>query len=260
MSPRSHPNSIAFKHRNAMDLMTMANLKTPKGEGHGYLTAVLYLSPHTSAGGKTVCAHSNEACRAMCLAGAGLSGLPRQIAAKQRRTALWNTDQAAFLRILMADIERLCAIAKREGMKPVVRLNGTSDIPWERLIPMREIPVQWMDYTKFPLEKRLLGKWSGYHLTYSVGAPEDMPRAIEYLRHGQSVAIVTTEVVKNGLVGLEMDIGGASASFEDGDEHDLRFLDPPASIVLLKPKGRIVSDLVRPNVLNELRIASRVAA
>lgn len=257
-SARSHAASVGVRYRSALKLLTMANTKTPKGEAMGYLTAILYLQPHTAGGGKTLCPHSTEACREMCLAGAGLSGLPKQLGAKQRRTDLFNFSPTAFIQMLWADIEKLKRIAADEGMQSVVRLNGTSDIRWERLLNMDDRGIRWMDYTKSPLEHRAPGP--DYYLTYSVGGPEDIPRAIGYLRAGHSIAVVVPEIVKHGLVGLETDVGGVFAHFVDGDLSDLRFLDSPSSIVLLKPKGHIRTHLVRPDILSEIRAAVRQAA
>lgn len=263
MTKRAHNDSLGFKHRSALTLMTMLNHKTPKGEAAGYLSAILYLAPHDSGGGKTVCPHSTAACREMCLAGAGMSGLRRQQAAKLARTQLYHDSPSEFLWGINDDIRRLIEIAKREGVKPAVRLNGTSDIAWERVINMRDRGVTFYDYTKVPFEHRRqdwTGSPSDYHLTYSVGAPADIPRALEYLRAGHSIAVVVPEIVKHGLVGLETDVGGVFAHFVDGDLSDLRFLDPPSSIVLLKPKGHIRTDLVRPDILSEIRAAVRLVA
>lgn len=260
---RKRPDSLGFKHRNALRLMTMANMKTPKGEETGYLTAILYLMPHTSGGGLTLCPHSTEACRAMCLADAGMSALPRQIGAKQRRTDLFLNTPQAFLIEVEADVEKLSVLAEREGLLPAVRLNGTSDIFWERIarwLFVAKAGVQFYDYTKSPLESRLRqggGLPANYHLTYSVGGPEDMARAVAYLRAGQSVAVVVPEEVQHRLAGLEVDLGPCAGLFVDGDEDDLRFLDRPSSIVLLKPKGHKRSDLIRPDVLRELRAAAK---
>lgn len=251
-----HPDSVGFRHRSALKLMTMVNGKTPKGEAAGYVSAILYLMPYDSGGGLTLCPHSTPACRAMCLSDAGLSALPRAMGAKQRRTDLFHADRRAFLATIEADIAKLVRIATDEGLDPVVRLNGTSDITWERLAPhlfQHFAQVQFMDYSKIPLEQRDLP--ANYHLTFSLGGPEDMGRAVAYLRAGLSVAVVVPEDVQHQLAGLELDIGGATAGFINGDEHDLRFLDAPGSVVLLKPKGHKRSDLIRPDILAELRRA-----
>lgn len=266
MTQMFKPESAAARYRSSMDLLTMANHKTPKGEEHGYLTATLYLSPHTSGGGPTLCPHSTEACREMCLALAGLSGLPRQLAAKQKRTSLWLDDRQGFLQILAVDIDRLMIIAEREGMKPAVRLNGTSDIIWEREAPnlFYERPeVAYYDYTKIPLHHRTPPP--NYHLTFSIEGPASMSLAISYLRDGHSVAAVVPELIKDDILhytSFRAMLRGSPTYCElvDGDAHDLRFLDPPSSVVLLKPKGHVRTELVRPRLLQELRDAARVPA
>ena len=260
--PIHHSDSLGFKYRSVLKLMTMVNGKTPKGEAAGYLTGILYLHPHTSGGGKTLCPHSTPGCREMCLAGAGLSALPRQQGAKSWRTDLWNQYPEAFMRLLEADIEHLADIAANEGMKPVVRLNGSSDVRWEFELPMLRRGdahhITFMDYTAYPLHHRRPGPH--YHLTYSVKGLEDMERAIGYLRAGQSVTVVVPEDIKHELVGQEVDVGPCAAPFVDGDVHDLRFLDPPGSIVLLKPKGWIRNGLMRPHIVRELAIARKKLA
>lgn len=245
-----NPDALGTKHRNAFTLLTAANTKTIKGEKAGYFSAILYLAPHTLGGGATLCPHSTEDCRAMCLAGAGMSGLPLQTAAKLNRTRLFNENRRAFLGALARDVERLEIIAEREGLKPVLRLNGTSDIMWERVYPGWEklSGVQRMDYTKIPLEHRKPDLDPGYHLTFSYMGPQDAERAVRYLDHGHSVAVVVPEDVKAAHLAHD----NHHWPLVDGDEHDLRFLDPPGSLVLLKPKGRVRTGLIRPDVLREL--------
>ena len=237
------------QHRSAFRLLTATNGKTNKGEKLGYLTAILYLAPHTSGGGTTLCPHSTDACRAMCLAGAGMSGLPLQLMAKWKRTQLFHSDRALFLDTLRADVEKLKRLAAADGLKPALRLNGTSDVLWEREAWIwTGLGVKRYDYTKTPLEHRRVDQ--GYHLTYSVGGPEDYPRALRYLAAGHSVAIVTTPEAKRAALERQ-----SAWPMVDGDEHDLRFLDPPGSVVLLKPKGHKITSLVRPNFMAELELA-----
>lgn len=254
-SARSHVTSVGTHYRSALNLLTMANSKTPKSEHLGYLSAILYLMPHESGGGPSLCPHSTEACREMCLAGAGLSGLPKQLRAKQNRTDAFLGDRGLFLADLDRDIAKLTRIAKQEGLRPAVRLNGTSDVLWERLelSLMGEHPtVRFYDYTKIPLEKRQ-NLPANYHLTYSIEGPESMARAAEYLRAGKSVAAVVDVEQKARL----LDTGGA---YVDGDAHDLRFLDPPGSIVLLKPKGHVRTSLMRADLERDLADAALVFA
>lgn len=241
---------VAFRHRSSLKLMTMCNGKTPKGEKAGWLSAILYLSPHTSAGGPTLCPYSTDDCRRMCLAGSGLSGLPKAMGAKLRRTRLLQDDPRAFIELILGDVERLAKIAEVEGMKPVVRLNGTSDVIWEKHFPIifRMFPeVRFMDYTKIPLEFR--HPPLNYHLTFSHGDGE-AARSVDYLREGHSVAAVVDVDQKDALLHGHGRIGPFKCI--DGDEHDLRHTDPPGSIVLLRPKGHVVTGLLRPDLAGEL--------
>ncbi len=250
--------AVGFRHRSAFKLLTATNGKTPKGEAAGYFSGILYLAPHTSGGGKTtLCPMSTPDCRAMCLASAGLSGLPKQIGAKLNRTFMFNNDRQRFLDLLLADIEKLKRIARDEGMKPALRLNGSSDVTWERIVPgWAHLGLQRYDYTKIPLEHRTVDP--GYHLTFSVEGPRDTARALGYLRAGQSVAVVVPEDLKHRAVLA----GHANEGFPiiDGDLADTRFLDAPGSIVLLKPKGHIRTGLMRPNFFFELREAAMEVA
>jgi hypothetical protein len=91
-----------------------------------------------------------------------------------------------------------------------------------------------------------------YHLTYSYMGPQDAERAVRYLAGGHSVAVVVPLEVKEALLAFP---DQHRWPLIDGDVDDLRFLDPPGALVLLKPKGRVRTDLMRPRVLTELRAA-----
>jgi hypothetical protein len=259
---RSQSDTLAFRHRSAFKLLTAANSKTPKGEKSGYFSAILYLAPHTLGGGATLCPYSTPACREMCLAGAGMSGLPRQLQAKLNRTHLFNTDRDLFMVRLRADLAKLWRIAQVEGLRPAIRLNGTSDVLWERVSPshgdvnlMKVYPwLQFYDYTKVPLHMRRAAP--NYHLTFSIDGPDTIGAGLDYLRAGHSVAVVVPAETKDAWAGYDLQIGGDVFQLIDGDEHDLRFLDPPGSIILLKPKGHVVTSLLRPDFIRELRAAA----
>lgn len=256
-SARSHPQSVGVRYRSAFKLLTAANHKTPKGEASGVFSVILYLAPHTSGGGKTtLCPMSTPDCRAMCLASAGLSGLPKQLGAKLRRTYMFNNERERFIELLLADIDKLKRIAADEGLRPALRLNGSSDVTWERIVPgWADLGLQRYDYTKIPLEHRHVD--AGYHLTFSVEGARDTDRALTYLRAGQSIAVVVPEDLKHRAVR----IGRSEEGFPiiDGDESDTRFLDAPGSIVLLKPKGHVRTGLMRPEFFLELRHAAEAA-
>ena len=246
-----------------------ANPKTVKGQAHGYLTAVLYFAPWM-ASGVNVCPMAEQAgCHKACLNTAGHGGISKggklmrtpagmlpanQIQrARIARTRLFNQDRPEFFRRLYQEIRAFLRKAERMGLTPVIRLNGTSDILWEK-IPMpvsdnkRGIhgyfenvmavfpELQFYDYTK--IWKRFeRTQPSNYHLTlsYSLASrkyAQACTRAHE--QFGASLVVVT----RNAEVrDFHIELGGI-----DGDAHDLRFLDPPGSMIYLKAKGAARTD------------------
>jgi hypothetical protein len=128
-----------------------------------------------------------------------------------------------------------------------VRLNGTSDLPWEGIVPaiFEQFPeVQFYDYTKSAHRMRnfLTGKLSAnYHLTFSRSEEND-GQCAEILALGGSVAVVY------GVQAFEHALSGrfhgpyADKLHINGDAHDLRFLDPRGHVVALKAKGRAKRD------------------
>lgn len=203
--------------------------KTVKGEKKGYLTGILYLAPHTVAGPQTVCPFSTKECRAACLYSAGRGGFTSVQKARIAKTTFWRTDPDGFVKALAIDISALVRKAKKLGMIPAVRLNGTSDIKWEETGIMAQFPdVQFYDYTKFPpsLRKNLP---ANYHLTYSfTGLPLSSDWSAQWAARG-----VNTAVVFRG--GLPTEFLGRAVV--DGDLSDLRFNDERGVIVGLKAKG-----------------------
>lgn len=148
-----------------MQLLNEDNPKTSKGESYGYLTGVLYLAPSTEAGITvngvviSLCGDETEGCTYGCLYRSGHGEFsPSVIAARIRRAREFFADREAFLNRLRADIQALIRKAAKErsakfpdGLKPAVRLNGTSDLYWLAKILAPEFPdVQFYDYTKHP--------------------------------------------------------------------------------------------------------------
>jgi hypothetical protein len=247
-------------------LLTVGNPKTMKGEKAGYLTAILHLAP-ASLSGWNVCPMATEGCRAACLNTAGRGGMAKgagrlQVseivagtrtnsiqAARVRRTRWFFTDRPGFMTALANDIARFVKFAKAHGMLPAVRLNGTSDIRWEReAVPvgpgkafrnlMTLFPgVQFYDYTKIANRRDLP---ANYRLTFSA-ADGNEEQAKAALAGGMSVAVVfrSKEVRAKYMAMGEWPFG---ARVIDGDETDLRFLDPAGVIVGLYAKGNAKAD------------------
>ncbi len=221
-----------------MRLLTVTNAKTPKGEKLGYLTGILYLAPHKMSG-TNLCPYASKGCIQSCLNTAGRGAFNSVQFARMKKTKWLLSDRYTFVLQLIKDIQSLEWKAKREGMRPVVRLNGTSDLRWEIIAPelFSEFPdVQFYDYTKWPLDKRL-NIPANYHLTYSAketSIPAEFNKALML----GNIAVVVANIEMKAKMLLDKGLNAI-----DGDEHDLRFLDPKHNyLVLLTAKGKARKD------------------
>lgn len=266
--PLKHGDTVAASLRQTgkFELLSPYNDKTPKGEAEGYLTALMYLAPHTIAGGLSVCPHSTPACREGCLYSAGRGRTPRVEAARIRRTRMFLDQPGAFFGQLVRELEDIQGVADRTELKLAIRLNGTSDILWERygitgvggIVSSPEIKTvfgafpraTFYDYTRTPARHRKVPE--NWRLTFSL-ADDPIERAVEHFQAGRSVSVVMPEVYK-AHAGETRVVGGREITLVDGDEHDLRFLDPSPALVMLKPKGRLLrgGPMVRHGFLQQL--------
>lgn len=224
------------------NLLSTANPKIQKGTKLGYLSFILHLAP-ADLSGKNTCPKATAGCKAACLNTAGRGGMFRKgentnaiQKARIRKTVQFFFDREQFMADLVADIRKGIKFAEKQGLTPVFRLNGTSDLSWEKyeaeagknifeLFPT----VQFYDYTK--VLGRKVSQYKNYHLTFSKadGNDADVAKAIA---KGYNIAAVFDEMPAEHM-GLPV---------IDADETDLRFLDPKGVIAGLKAKGRAKKD------------------
>jgi len=144
------------------------------------------------------------------------------------------------VRQLQSDIQKLKRMAIKRGLKPVVRLNGTSDLRWELIAPelfTNNADTMFYDYTKWPLEKRAKLP-SNYHLTYSASEKTTATDMYQALLRGNVSVVVSDEAKKVRM------LQDNKLQALDGDTTDLRFLDPASNyIILLRAKGRALKDI-----------------
>lgn len=205
-----------------------ADAKTSKGTEYGYLTGILYLAPATEADGEhNLCPMATAECREACLYGAGMAGVfPSIKRARIAKTLEYLADATAFKVTLASDIEKLRKEAAARGLKPAVRLNGTSDLPkLARKLAAQYPDIQFYDYTKIPAPWKHTA--SNYHLTFSFSGA-NLAACMSALKHGVNVAVVFSGALPESWHGFPV---------VNGDASDLRFTDPNGVIVGLKAKG-----------------------
>ncbi len=227
-----------------MSLFTTGNPKIMKGEKKGYLSFVLHLAP-ANLSGKEVCPKRTSGCTAACLNTAGRGGIFKKgestnviQQARIRRTKFFFENRREFLNQLTVDIIKAKTMAEKKGLIPVFRLNGTSDLSWEKYevtngknIFQMFPEVQFYDYTK--VLGRKTSHIPNYHLTFS-NADGNINDVLAAKQAGLNVAVVFRKNLPETYLGRKV---------INGDETDLRFLDDKNVIVGLKAKGKAKKDI-----------------
>lgn len=233
-------------------LLTYGNLKTEKSIGLGWLTAIMHFAP-ANLSGFEVCNGRSKGCTAVCLNSAGHGGIGAQFdaagalvkanavqAARIRRTRLFFEARDVFFAQLVRELEAHVRKAQRMGLRPAVRLNGTSDIVWEneRMADGRTLfdafpSITFYDYTK-RVDRMFSVLPANYSLTFS--RAETLKSALDTKRVLESGGNVSAVFAKS----LPATWNGYRVI--DGVSHDLRFLDDRNVIVGLVAKGKARSN------------------
>jgi hypothetical protein len=212
-------------------LLTTKNFKTEKGEGFGYFTGILHLAPFKLSG-KNVCPKASQGCAKACLNTSGHGRYSNVQNARLNRTMMFFNERLQFEFFLKLDIETLVRRAKKNGLIPAIRPNGTSDLPALAIkFASMFSDIQFYDYTKILKTLKRNDLPENYHLTFSRSETNDA-ECMQALELGYNVAMVFDNVPKN-YRGYDV---------IDGEKSDLRFLDEKNVIVGLKAKGRAKHD------------------
>ena len=217
-----------------------ANAKTAKNMGKGYLSFILHLAP-SDVSGYNVCPAASKGCKMACLNTAGRGRFQSIQDSRIRKTLYYIKVKDLFVSQLDKEITALTKKGIKLDLKPVVRLNGTSDIPWE-YIKMRDnksvfelhTAVQFYDYTKIltRLAKLRAFNLPNYHITFSRSEANDAD-CDKALGLGFNVATVF-DIIPTSWLGQQV---------INGDGHDLRFLDEGEGVIVgLKAKGKAKVD------------------
>lgn len=222
------------------------NAKTIKGEKYGIKTAILYLMPAMGSGVQ-LCANAKIAgCEKPCLFTAGRGAMSNVMLSRLRKTLYFNQYRDLFMAQLSREIALEKAKAKRRGYKLIVRPNGTSDIRYENIpvdgfdnIMVAHSDVQFYDYTKLANRRNIP---ANYDLTFSYsGVSEYLPFVQKAVANGERIAVVfrNRAIVEAMLANGETFLG---LTVVDGDNTDIRHLDPKGAVVALYAKGKARND------------------
>ena len=152
---------------------------------------------------------------------------------------LFLKSRKEYFNQLNKDIEKLKRKSAKNKALTCIRLNGTSDLPYQNIkqgennqsIMHDHKDVQFYDYTKDWNRKP---KTSNYHLTYSKSELHTEQDVHEMVAKGNNVAVVFRDKLPKTYAGHPV---------FNGDDTDLRFLDPKGVVVGLKAKGEAKKDV-----------------
>lgn len=241
---RSGDPNTAFNRMSAAEILAAygypksllsSSAKAKKCDRVGVSERILFLTPGL------LCRYATPGCRAACLGhSSGRMQMPTHALARDRRTALYLESPDFFLQMLRVELSHFERHARHRGLSPAVRLNGSSDLPWEDLYPdlFTGFPgVQFFDYTKsISRMSRFLDRtaWpANYYLTFSAHS-QNATQAAEVLKRGGTAALVFWPTPPSSFWGFPV---------LDGEEHDARFLDPSGALVGLRAKGLARKDV-----------------
>jgi hypothetical protein len=200
------------------------------------------------------------ACDQACLYRAGRGRFSAVQNARIQKTTFWVTYPHEFMNALVCDIQRIVNRARKLGMTPLIRLNGTSDILWENQSVVidpataaylnrygdRKVEaydtydnvmsifrdITFYDYTKIPT--RTVPR--NYDLTFSYSATPAYQKMVDTARaRGMRMAVVFRykKDIPESFQGMKV---------IDGDDTDIRHLDPQGVVVSLYAKGPAIKD------------------
>jgi hypothetical protein len=229
-----------FAKRPDTMLRLDGNAKTVKGNKKGFKTAILYMAP-ANMSGVNLCPMAFIAqCDSACLFTAGRGAMTCVAMSRLRKALFFQQYQAEAIAMIKRELAGFAARAEREGWTLLVRLNGTTDIRWENYGIIQAFPdIQFYDYTKIANRK---GIPANYDLTYSYsGVANYLPYVGMAMRQGMRIAVVfrnrasVETMIANGetFMGLEL---------VDGDDTDIRHIEPQGVVVALYAKGKAKHD------------------
>ena len=213
--------------------------KHEKAFKYNEMVYTIYLAPAKSSGYE-VCPGRTAECTLLCLNESGKNKMntEREVIRNSRikKTRLFHEDHQFFVKWVFEEIKLARKKAEKLNYRFSVRLNNTSDISPEDFYILNEDgvrvnileyfnDVQFYDYTKVPERLELTKKYSNYDLTFSFSGTNKFD-CLQMLKNDVRVSVVF-KTVPETFWGYPV---------VNGDNYDMRYLDPKQSIIGLKFK------------------------
>ena len=231
---------MKYKYKPQKKLLGSSTYKMEKSQKYKYLSEILHLAP-ANIGGVNICPNASPECIKLCLNTSGRGQMNTVQKSRLNKKFYFLADRLKFLNHLDREIKLSYARATRKGFKYTVRLNGTSDLPFERyklengLNLMDNNPqVQFIDYTKVTNrldKKNKIPK--NYSLTYSQ-AENNLKDVKQVLKTKYNIATVFRKKLPKKWLGRKV---------INGDISDLRHLEDGKKIIVgLIAKGKAIKN------------------
>ena len=231
---------MKYTYKPQKKLLGSSTYKMEKSQKYKYLSEILHLAP-ANIGGVNICPNASPECIKLCLNTSGRGQMTTVQKSRLNKKFYFLADRLKFLNHLDREIKLSYARARRKGFKYTVRLNGTSDLPFERyklengLNLMDNNPqVQFIDYTKVTNrldKKNKIPK--NYSLTYSQ-AENNLKDVKQVLKTKYNIATVFRKKLPKKWLGRKV---------INGDISDLRHLEDGKKIIVgLIAKGKAIKN------------------
>ena len=213
------------------------NIKTAKNILESY---IMYMAPADTVEGLNLCPFASNGCKKVCIYTTGRGRFSNVQLSRINKSKFWGYDRANFYIQLANELLKIHDKAIKQNKQIAVRLNGTSDIDHLYLLERYSgidfldqfySSILFYDYTK---NVNHISRYrnTSYKITFSRSETNEA-EAKKVLKLGGNVAVVFSDQLPETWNGYQV---------INGDETDLRYLDPINVVVGLKAKGDAKKD------------------
>lgn len=173
-------------------------------------------------------------CDKVCLQSTGRGRFNNVKASRQAKTDWWHSDREGFLTQLKREMHNFIRTCKKQGVRPVFRLNTISDIAWEAYLDLDGEfgDAYFYDYTK--RAKRLGNTPQNYDLMFSFSTRN--------LYRKQVTKALRTKVPMAVVGHCEMPKTFLGRPCIDGDASDIVNVQSGEVVIWLTAKGSAKQD------------------